>query len=97
MARTRSRPTAGELCTISSSLLMSTPERVRLTWSDVLDGVAAELSADDEPPARFDASARRVPGASAGRKPWPLIRSVITCLRRSQRLGSLYRLVGREL
>src|SRR5882672_5178171 len=82
MARTRSTSTAGAFCTISSSLLRRRPERVRLTWSDVLGALVAELSADDEPPARLVASVRRVPAASVGRKPWPLILSVITCLRR---------------
>src|SRR5690606_36934394 len=71
---------------------MRSADRVRLTVSPELDELWLELPAVLPVPACFAASVRRALTVSVGRKPWPLMRSVITCLRRH---GASSELVGR--
>src|SRR5690606_5866241 len=91
IALTRAASVAGRLCTTCSSRLMSRADRVRFTVSPELDERWLELLGVRPLPACLVASARRAPTVSVGRKPWPLMRSVITCLRR---LGASSVLIG---
>jgi hypothetical protein len=78
-------------------LLSSTPERVKLTVSPVLDVLEAALSDALLVLAGFAASVRRVEAVSVGLKPCPLIRSVICDLSGAVAPQGAYRPLERRL